>query len=237
MAETILLTGGSGRMGRELLKLDATIRAPRRVQLDVMNYSDCRWHCETYSPSIVIHAAALASVVECERRRIWADALNIAGTMNMLLAAASVGARFVYISTEYVFSGHSGNYRETVDPHPVSHYGWTKRQGELFALGYEKTLVVRAPFRQGPPWPYPKAIVDQWTSSRFPHQVAPDILEAARGEMTGIIHIGGPRISTIELARQVSPDVELMTLSDCLRDFGILLPADVSLNSEKWAKR
>lgn len=234
--QTILLTGGSGRLGRELIRLDPAIIAPRRAQLDVMDALECGLWASREEPAVIIHAAALPSVIECEKARIYADCINIAGTINMLLAAASIGARFVFISTEYVFSGGPGHYKEDSTPHPINHYGWTKFEAEKYSLSYDKTLVLRAPFRAGPPWPYPRAFSDQWTSSRFPAEVAPDVLKAARGSIRGILHLGGPRVTMLELARRASPDVGELTLQDFCTDAGILLPRDVSLNSDRWER-
>ncbi len=234
-ASVILLTGGSGRLGRELLKLAPGIIAPVHASLNVTNYNDCFWHVQNTKPDIVIHAAALPSVIECEKSRLVADLINVAGTINMVTAAASIGARFVFVSTEYVFDGHRGNYGENAMPFPINHYGQTKADAERYALQYEKTLVVRAPFREGPPWPYPRAFSDQWTSSRFPVEVAPDVLEAALHPIRGILHLGGSRIRMIDLARRASPEVGEMTLEEFRASSGILLPYDCSLNSQRWA--
>src|SRR5581483_5276147 len=84
-------------------------------------------------PAVVIHAAAMADVDACEREPERAEAVNARGTAHVADACASLGARLIYVSTDYVFDGEAGPYREDDPPQPLSVYGRTKLAGERAA--------------------------------------------------------------------------------------------------------
>lgn len=229
----VLITGGSGRLGRALIAAtkqypDIKIIAPSHSEVDITDAMQCIWAIDHFVPDIVIHCAAYVDTLraETDRRACWNA--NVLGTLNICHAARR--QRFVYISTDYVFDGHTGNYSEEDIPAPANFYGLSKLAGEMVVTGCDEWLVLRAPFRDGPPWKYPQAFKDQWTSSEFLSVRAPQILQIALGKICGILHIGGPRRSIFELARSVSPGVK-----PAFRDnAGCPLPRDTSLNSSKW---
>jgi dTDP-4-dehydrorhamnose reductase len=228
MGPRILLTGGSGRLGTALRALVDCI-APSHAEMDITDLNSCRDVRLTLQPDLVIHAAALADAVTCERERKRCWDINVRGTANMLRAFS--GIRFVHISTDYVFSGDEGNYSEEDLPNPVNFYGLSKLASEVAAAQYPKALILRAPFRSDPPWRYDRAFVDQFTSCDFVSERAPQILEAALSFAVGILHIGGPRRSIFELAREAGPpDVGRMFRCEF---GGLRLPRDTSLNSDK----
>lgn len=229
-----LLTGGSGSLGRELSRWRPEIIAPSHDALNVISYPDWLTRVQDLKPAVIIHAAAIASVEICEGNKYIADLINVAGTINAVSAAAAVGARLVFISTEYVFAGR-GNYTESDVCKPINNYGRTKMEGERAVLRYDNSLVIRAPFRRSP-WPYPTAPVDQFTSGRLVHQVAPDIIRAAAMTVKGILHIGGRRRSMLDLAREATPEVQPGMISDWRLKTGFLIPADTSLDSSRWER-
>jgi dTDP-4-dehydrorhamnose reductase len=227
----ILITGGSGRLGQALI--DATedypqhrFRLPSHEEMDILDKESVDKFMQRH-PDIAIHCAAFANTLKAEffKKECW-DA-NIEGTLNIVRCAPN---RLVYISTDYIFDGKSGNYAERDIPGPVNFYGLTKLIGESIARTVPNHLILRAPFRSDPPWRYPKAFEDQWTSSDFVSIRAPQILRAALSDQRGILHIGGPRRTTLELARMASPEVGPMSISDA----GCPLPQDISLDCSKW---
>ena len=224
----ILITGGSGRLG-SAIQLEAPCIAPTHEELDITESAECLAIISRYDPEIIIHCAGYVSAMGAETYHENAWQVNVQGTQNIVRAAR--GRRFVYISTDYVFDGEQGHYSETDAPYPVNFYGLTKLAGEIIVLQYPDTLILRAPFRGNPPWPYKRAFMDQWTSCDFVSVRAPQIVQAALGETTGILHIGGSRRSIFDLALSATPNVGQMKRGDIE---GLVLPKDVSLDSRKW---
>ena len=81
-------------------------------------------------PDVVAHLAAIADVGTAEREPARATAVNVAATSSIARLCALHQARLVFVSTEYVFDGQRGYYREDDPPNPVTHYGRTKWEAE-----------------------------------------------------------------------------------------------------------
>ncbi len=81
-------------------------------------------------PDRVVHLAAMADVGTCEREQETATAVNVGATSEIVKLCLSGGARLLYVSTEYVFDGSQGFYREDDVANPTTHYGRTKREAE-----------------------------------------------------------------------------------------------------------
>jgi dTDP-4-dehydrorhamnose reductase len=97
-------------------------------------------------PTVVLHAAALASHEACEADPALAERINVDATRVLAQAAQEAGAQFIYISTDAVFDGSRGDYTETDEPSPFSVYGETKLGGEQQALNETAALIVRTNF-------------------------------------------------------------------------------------------
>lgn len=226
----ILLTGGIGRLGSNICKL-IKCDAPDEIELDIRDFKKCLRAIKKYKPDIVIHCAAWTDVDGAERNKKACWALNVTGTQNMV--RASSGRRFIYISTDYIFDGEKGYYKETDTPNPTNFYSLTKLAGELIVGQYQNTLIIRTSFKQDGPWRYPKAFIDQWTSADFARERAPDIVKAALlMNLKGIIHIAGRRKNIYDLARRASPDVGQMSIEDVK----VKLPRDISLDTSLWKR-
>lgn len=227
----VLLTGGSGVLGTQIQKhLDCI--APSGRELDIRKAADCRRTIRQYRPDLVIHAAAYTDVAGAKRARQAAYQTNVVGTRH--LVAAAQGVRFIYLSTEYVFDGERGNYREDDIPNPVNYYALTKLLGEMVVGQYPNTLIIRTSFKPDGPWPYPAAFTDQWTSADLASVRAPEIISASlMPKLLGVIHIGGRRKTVFALARQCSPQVGKMSIRDVT---AVTLPRDTSLNTRRWRR-
>ncbi len=81
-------------------------------------------------PDVVVHLAAMADVGTAEREPAMATAVNVAATSEIARLCNSHDARLVFVSTEYVFDGERGFYRENDTPNPTTHYGRTKWEAE-----------------------------------------------------------------------------------------------------------
>lgn len=229
----VIITGGEGRLAKELIAAIPGARGLGRHLLDVTepgDFTDADIFCRG---DIVIHCAAVLAV-EAERDRLKAWAVNVEGTRNVYRAAAQRECRLVFISSDYVFHGdilRREGYREDDNPKPINFYGFTKRRGELIALESPNNLVLRAPFRYGPPWIYENAFVDQWTSARWIGEVAADIALAALSDLTGVLHVGGSRRNLHEMAESAGRPLRKAYRKDWP---GLNIPMDTSLDSSRW---
>jgi len=246
-AGPVLLTGGTGRLGRELqvelpLLGVGELLAPTRAELDVTHRAGVTSYVNAVRPRLIVHAAAFTDVAGAEQHRQACWTANVAGTRNLLAAAREVQARFVLISTDYVFygdqeasAGRVPGYHEDDTPGPVrNYYALTKLVAEEAARAYAGALVLRTSFRPRE-WPYRNAFDDLFTSQDYVDVIAPMVAEAVfrhdRGEVPyGTLHVATERKSVYELARRRAPDVTPASRLSA----SVELPADVSLNTERW---
>src|SRR5262245_31611826 len=90
------------------------------VKLDITRRDECESLAHIFKPDVVILAGAQANVERCETEPDLARAVNVDGTRNVLKTFASTHATLVYFSTEYVFDGKNGPYRESDPMNPIS---------------------------------------------------------------------------------------------------------------------
>ena len=228
---TLLLTGGSGRLGSELRALLPAVVAPTSRELDLTDPHSVGAALANYRPSAVVHAAAYTDVkgAETDRARCWA--VNVGGTRNLVRALQNTP--LVYISTDYVFYGDRGGYEEDDPVGPVrNYYALSKLAAEEVARLAERHLVIRTSFRPRE-WPYPTAFEDVYTSQDYVDVIAPDIALAVQNLHDipfSTLHIATDRKSVYSLARQRRPDVQPGSKAAA----GVALPDDISLNIERW---
>ena len=132
----LLLTGGSGQLGFEVQRLVApTIEcvAPSRAELDflAMSQEDIGDVVRTIRPTHILHGAAWTAVDAAENDPASAHRVNVAGTRALAEAAAAIGARMLYVSTDFVFGAGHDKPIATDAPHaPLNVYGASKSEGE-----------------------------------------------------------------------------------------------------------
>lgn len=149
MHKRYLITGCKGQLGydivRELNKRG--IYDILALGIDDMDITDKRIVDKVineYKPEYIFHCAAYTAVDKAEENYDQAYKINVVGTKNLSEAARNVGAKFIYISTDYVFDGTKQDlYNPDDKTNPMSVYGKTKLMGELEALKNEKTFIVR----------------------------------------------------------------------------------------------
>lgn len=147
-------------------------KAFRFIEGDVRSLDACRQACR--SVEIVLHHAALGNVPQSIADPIAASESNVAGFLNMLVAAHGAGvSRFVYASSSSVYGDHVGRLKsESVTGRPLSPYAVTKVVNELYAENFARcygfgTIGLRyfnvfGP-RQDPDGPY-AAVIPRWIS-------------------------------------------------------------------------
>ena len=147
-----LIAGASGMLGADLQEVLAgrDVTALTRADLDVTDADDVGIAVEGHD--VVINASAYTKVDDAESYEEDARKVNADGAENLAIAAAVNGARFVQISTDYVFDGSAASPYEEDHPHaPVSAYGRTKSEGERRAqrANPDGTIIVRTAWLYG----------------------------------------------------------------------------------------
>ncbi len=148
----ILITGAQGQLGQALQQ---ALAGDDLILKDLPEFdltqADCESQIVAAGPSVILHAGAYTNVDGAERAPDRAMAVNAQGTTFVARAAATLNARLIYLSTDYVFDGKQTTpYREEDVPHPINVYGQSKRDGELAALaGCPNTLVARTAWLYG----------------------------------------------------------------------------------------
>lgn len=226
----ILLTGGSGVLGKELIRLIdwCPVFAPPRQKLDVgQERTGFAQKDEFGNPELIVHLAAYTDVLKAETEKELCYQTNVIGTRNL----AGLGIPMLYISTEYVFDGQKGNYSEEDYPNPQNFYALTKLLGEYESRRSPRSVVVRCLFKPRP-FEHPAGCIDQFTTGDYVDVIAKEVALAVKlfNNLPLTLHIGTGKKSTYELARASKPDVRKITLAD----IPVRLPKDTSLNTSKW---
>jgi dTDP-4-dehydrorhamnose reductase len=234
----VLITGANGLLGQHLVKILleknyqvlATGRGEQRLSFTQVNYS---WHemdiadanavgrvMSELKPDVVIHAAAMTQVDDCELNSQQCEKINVQGTANVLIEAEQYSRHFIYISTDFVFDGEKGNYIEEDDLKPISFYGFTKMQAEAIVetsdipwsivrtcLVYGNVLQgtrnniiswVRDSLQQGKNI---KVVADQFRTPTYVEDLAKGIALIVEKNAAGIFHISGKdMLSPYEMA-------------------------------------
>ena len=118
------------------------------VQLDITDQAAVTTTIEEVKPDAIIHCAAWTAVdaAEDEENKAKVHAINVDGTRYIAEAAKNVGAKMLYLSTDYVFDGKGDRPWEPDDKNyaPLNYYGQTKLEGELTVSGtLDKFFIVR----------------------------------------------------------------------------------------------
>jgi dTDP-4-dehydrorhamnose reductase len=228
----ILFTGGSGLLGSEMKKLFPDAIFPDSSELDITEET-ITYHFITHLKHVdtVIHMAAFTNPPKTEKDPREALAVNIRGTCNIVDACVDTNKRLIYISTDYVFDGKRGNYKEDDPVNPINKYAWSKLGGECAVRLYDNSLIIRLSF--GPnDFPYDGAYTDQWTSREPVADIAKKIEALIKNYVVGVIHIGSDRRTVYEYARSISPGKMLNKLS--ISDLDVGIPEDTSLDTTKY---
>jgi dTDP-4-dehydrorhamnose reductase len=247
--------------GEEVVAWSGTVRGevcgvPLEV-VDLTNTASMPVPFHDARPQAVIHAAAMARVDECCRDPKRARRVNTHATARLAELAAEAGIRFVYVSTDLVFDGERAPYRETDPPQPLSVYGHTKADGETAALVSPHSVVARVSLLFGPtltgrPGFFDGLIAslregrsvtmftDEWRTPLAMPAAAAALVEIARSDFTGIVHVGGPdRLSRQEMGQCIADHLgaprSLLTAAG-RNSVAAAEPRarDVSLDSSKW---
>jgi dTDP-4-dehydrorhamnose reductase len=250
----ILVTGGSGLLGQALMNRfsDKEIygtydQHPRKqknmIYLDITSEKDVSNLLQKIKPEVIIHTAALTDVDDCEVHKQKATQINVEGTRNLVSSAHQIGAKFVYISTDYVFDGTKGWYAEEDPASPINVYGETKLAGEkIVQQECRDFLIARTSVIYGSAegnfatWILSQLsqgkqlsiVDDQYASPTYNRDLAEQLRTLIEKDAQGIFHTaGGERINRYQFALKVAE----------VFGFDTELIKPVDMNTLKWIAR
>jgi dTDP-4-dehydrorhamnose reductase len=234
----ILVTGASGRLGSVLIdrlmsrgghivigwsRTPGCSRGP--IPLRAVDLSDDHAVAESLNeddPDAVIHAGALSSADAVYRDPARGHAVNVEATRRLAGWMNSRGRRLVFTSTDLVFDGSKGWYREDDMAWPILAYGRSKFEAERHVLAAPRGLVARlsllfGPTPSGRPGFFdlamealrrgePRAFFEDEFRTPLDYVTAADILaRLVESDAVGIVHVAGPeRLSRFDLMRRAA---------------------------------
>lgn len=234
----ILVTGSGGLLGSRLVPVlsenyevmpSHNMHAihSNSVRMDIVDKGMVSKIISDLRPNVIVHAAAETNVDKCENSKKFAWSVNVEGTRNIAESCASVGARLIYVSTDYVFDGDKGFYTESDSPNPVNYYGLTKLKGEESVRHICKDFVIARPsvlygwhprklnfatwvidsLRRGRKI---SVVEDHFNSPTLADNLAEMILRIVEKDLRGIYHTAGEeRINRYEFAIKAAKAFEL----------------------------
>ncbi|MCB0310398.1 MAG: dTDP-4-dehydrorhamnose reductase [Bdellovibrionales bacterium] len=204
----ILLFGGSGQLGREVLKraadLNFEVASPVVSQVDIASREQVFFVTKKVAPDLILNSAAFTDVDGAENQPEEAARINADGAGIVAEAAARHKCRLIHISTDFVFDGRSQNpLTETHPTNPLSVYGQTKLAGELAVMeAHPQALIVRTSSLHGAyghnfvhimlkllkEKDQIKVVNDRWMSATWAGWLAEVVLDLGRMSHNGIVH-------------------------------------------------
>jgi dTDP-4-dehydrorhamnose reductase len=267
----LLITGSSGQLGGYVLRelaADARVAAwsgtrsgelfgHQLFPIDLANPDQVARAFAIARPDAILHLAAMSMVSHCFADPLQAEKINLHGTRQLAELAAGHSARLVYVSTDMVFDGRAGYYRETDTAHPLMIYGRTKLAAEEHVLAAPKGAVARVSLMFGPtivgrPYFFDRQLAQMrageettWFEDEFRSifsllAAARALLGLVRSDFTGMIHVGGPqRLSRFEFGQQLAaffgaPPEKVRPVAQASIVTPEPRPRDVSLDSSLW---
>lgn len=243
----ILITGANGFLGRHLSmqllakghEVIATGKGDCRLpiidekdfhylSMDFTNPFVVHDVFEKCKPEIIVHAGAMTKVDDCEQEQWQAYLTNVEGTVTMLLNAEEQKSFFIFISTDFVFDGEKGLYKEDDICQPVNFYGKTKLEAEDAVREYDYDwTIVRTSLVYGKPLAGRSNILtvvkdklekreeysvvnDQVRTPTYVEDLASGIISIIEKKATGIYHLSGEDVLTpYEMACKAAAYFEL----------------------------
>lgn len=266
----LLITGASGLLGGKLVELalnaghqvssiinDHPAKDSEAVRLDLRDAERVRSILTERRPDAVIHTASITDVDFCERNPTLAMEINAKATETIARACNELHSFLVYVSTDYVFDGQTGGYREEDKPNPINTYGRSKLVGEQLTSNLAPySCIARTSVLFGCGRKYRlnfatwlleslsrgqsvKVISGQYASPTLNTHLARMLLEVSERRIAGTLHLAGAnRINRYEFAIRLAQEFRLNTgllvpVAPASVNWYAKRPADSSLNIKK----
>ena len=225
------ITGGSGLLGERLATIasndDEIVLShnsnptKNTIKCDITDKNEVEKVINKNKPDTIVHCAAMTDVDLCEDEIDIAYRINSDGTRNMAQAAENIGAKIIYVSTDFVFDGDKGYYSEDDEVNPLGIYAKSKYDGEVQLKKYSTNwAIARVSVLYG--W-HKKAnfttwvinqlrsnnsiniVTDQINSPTYADNAGEAIFEIAKQDKNGIYHTAGnDRINRFDFTQKIA---------------------------------
>jgi len=225
----IVVTGGSGRFGSILQKKYKSDKLlyPSKEQLNILSTESVEKYLKKTNPKILIHLAGLSRPMRIHDNNISKSInLNIIGTANIVKVCSKLRIKLIYFSTNYVYQGKKGNYKETDPVLPVNNYAWSKLGGESSVQMYKNSLILRVCMTEEP-FIHKKAFSNVKTNFIFHKEVANILFKVLN--LKGVLNIGGKTQSPFNFGKIYNKNLNKIL---AIKNF----PVNPSMNISKLKK-
>ena len=229
MLRNIVVTGGSGRFAQELKKIRCKYNFIFRSkkQFDILSVSSIKKNIKKFRPDCVLHLAGLSRPMSIHSKNIRRSIdLNIIGTANLVKACSEKNIKIIFFSTNYVYPGKKGNYKEQDALLPWNNYGWSKLGAESAVQMYKNSLVIRACMTERP-FTHKSAFKDVMSNFIFHDEFAKIFIKIIHKK--GIINVGGKTQTIYNFAKKNNKNVKKANSKG-------LLPKKIYMNLNKLNK-
>ena len=206
--EKILITGSDGRFGKVLKKIKSKKKLifTNKKNLNILSRISIVKNLIKYKPKYILHLAGLSRPMNIHDKNISKSIdLNIIGTCNLVKEAEKKKIKLIYLSTNYVYPGLKGNYKENDALKPWNNYSWSKLGGECAVQMYRNSLIIRLCMTEKP-FLHKKAYVNVKTNFIFQEDAAQLILKIIKQK--GIINLGGPSQTVYNFAKKYNKKIK-----------------------------
>ena len=229
MLRNIVVTGGSGRFAQELKKIRCKYNFifRNKKQLDILSISSIKRNIKNFKPDCILHLAGLSRPMSIHNKNIKKSIdLNIIGTANLVKVCSERNIKIIFFSTNYVYPGKKGNYKEQDAVLPWNNYGWSKLGAESAVQMYKNSLIIRACMTERP-FTHKSAFKDVVSNFIFHDEFAKIFIKTIPKK--GIINIGGKTQTIYDFAKKNKKNVKKANSKG-------LLPKKMYMNLNKLNK-
>ena len=224
----IVFTGGNGRFGKIFKKNKSNyeIFFPSSRTLDIEKVNKVEKYIKKIKPKYVIHCAALSRPMKLHDKKIEKSiSTNIIGTSNIVKICSKYNIKLIYFSTNFVYPGKKGNYKENDPILPINNYGWSKLGGESAVHLYKNSLILRVCMTEKP-FLHKKAFTDLKTNFMFHDELSKNLLKLIKYK--GVINVGGKTQTVFNFAKKSNKKIKKISAK---KIYGKNYPLNQSMNT------
>ena len=204
----IVFTGGSGRFAKEFKKIKSKFKIyfPNKKKLNIENLTSIKKYLKKIKPDYFIHCAALSRPMSIHEKNISQSiSINIIGTSNVVKACEERNIKLIYFSTNYVYPGNKGNYRENDPIFPINNYAVSKLGGECAVRLYKNSLILRISMTEKP-FVHEFAFNDVEMNFMYHDEFAKILLKLINEK--GIINVGGKTQTVYNFVKKMQKNIK-----------------------------
>ena len=227
----IIFTGGNGRFGNVFrsYKNNYKIYYPTKYILNIENIKSIESYFRKIKPDYLIHCAGLSRPINIHENDISKSiSTNIIGTCNIVKICQQFQTKLIYFSTNYVYPGTKGNYKEEDPILPINNYALSKLGGECAVKMYKNSLILRICMTEKP-FIHKQAFSDVEMNFMFHEDLAKNLLKLI--DKKGIINVGGKKQKVIKFAKIYNKKIKSISARKIL---GKNYPLKQSMNINKY---